>query len=209
MLFDTNHRLLSWRTESVGPWICLMSLTCHLQHTGAPHPTGSPKMRDDGTESSTLQWPGDLRTNVVADRRASIETERPMGVETDKDDGISVQSDVISCTESEREPVVKSERRGGGASGQAETGVGTDHDTKEEEPLENQLPEKAAQVFAPAVTILHSSPASPRESQELWEMESQKSPFLAPQGTAHHENQFYWEEDANPSTCRCTVHLCL
>lgn len=157
-------------------------------------------MGDDGTESSTLRWPGDLQTNVVTDRQASVETERP----TDKDDRKSVQSDVISCTESEREPIVKSERRGGGASEQAETGVATDLDKKEEEPLENQLPEKAAQVFAPAVTILHSSPASPRESQELWEMESQKSPFLVPQGTSHHETQFDWEEDTNPSTCRCT-----
>lgn len=169
-------------------------------------------MGDDGTESSTLQWPGDLKTNVATDRQASVETERPIGVETDKDEGISVQSDVISCTESEREPISNSERRGGGASEQAETGVVTDLDKKEEEPggeeEENQLPEKAAQVFAPAVTILHSSPASPRESQELWEMESQKSPFLVPQGTPRHGNQFYWEEDTNPSTCRCTVHLC-
>ncbi|TWW79868.1 transmembrane protein 79-like isoform X2 [Takifugu flavidus] len=154
-------------------------------------------MGDDGTESSTLRWPGDLRTNVATDRLASVET--------DKDDRTSVQSDVISCTESEREPIVKSERRGGGAREQAETGVGTDQDSKEEEPLENQLPEKAAQVFAPALTIPHSSPALTRESQELWEMESQKSPLLVPQGTPYHENQFNWEEDTNPSTfgCRC------
>lgn len=165
-------------------------------------------MGDDGTESSTLRWPGDLRTNVATDRQASVETERPMGGETDKDDRISVQSDVISCTESEREPTVKCERRGGGASEQAETGAVTDLDKKEEEPLENKLPEKAAQVFAPAVTVLHSSPTSPRENQELWEMESQKSPFLVPQGTSHYENQFDWEEATNPSTCRCTVHLC-
>lgn len=165
-------------------------------------------MGDDGTESSTLRWPGDLRTNVATDRQASVETERPMGVETNKDDRISVQSDVISCTESEREPIVKSERREGGDSEQAKTVV-TDHDTKEGEPLENQLPEKAAKVFAPAVTILHSSPTPPRESQELWEMESQKSPFLVPQGAPHHENQFHWEEDTNLSTCRCTVHLFL
>lgn len=186
-----------------------MSLTRHLQHTGAPHPTGSPKMGDDGTESSTLRWPGDLRTNVATDRHASVETEKPMGVGTDKDDRMSVQSDVISCTESEREPIVKSERRGGGAGEQAETGVVSGLDTKEEEPLENQLPEKAAQVFAPAVTVLHSSPVSPRESRELWEMESQKSPFLVPQGIPHHENQFDWEEDTDPSTRRCTVHHCL
>lgn len=157
-------------------------------------------MGDDGTESSTLRWPGDLRTNVATDRRGSVET--------DKDERMSAQSDVISCTESEREPIVKSERRGGGASEHAGTGGVSDLDRKEEEPLENQLPEKAAQVFAPAGTIFHSSPASRRESQELWEMESQKSPFLVPQGTPHHENQFDWEEDTNPSTCRCTLHHC-
>lgn len=162
-------------------------------------------MEDGSTEFSILQWPGDLRTNVETDRQARVETERQMGVETGKDDRISVRSDVISCTESERMLIVKREKRGGGASEQPETGLVTHK--KEEEPVENQLPGKAAQVFAPAATILHSSPSSPKESREFWEMELEKSLFLAPEGTPHHENHFDWEEDTNPSTCRCTVYL--
>lgn len=50
----------------------------------------------------------------------------------------------------------------------------------------NSLPKKAAQVFNPAVTILRSSsaPATPKDSEEYWrEMETPKSPFLAPHGT--------------------------
>uniref|UniRef100_A0A8C3ALJ0 Transmembrane protein 79b n=1 Tax=Cyclopterus lumpus TaxID=8103 RepID=A0A8C3ALJ0_CYCLU len=40
----------------------------------------------------------------------------------------------------------------------------------EAEPAENHLPEKAAQVFSPAVTVLHST-SSPRGSEAFWEME--------------------------------------
>lgn len=154
-------------------------------------------MEDGGTESSTLQCRGDLHAAVEAGREA--------GVKTAKDDRTSVRSDVVSCTESERELIVKSKRRrGGGANEQDETGLLTHLDKKEEDPVENQLPEKAAQVFAAELSILHSSPSSPMESQEVWEMESQKSPFLVPQGTPYCDNQFDWEEDKPPSTCRCT-----
>lgn len=152
-------------------------------------------MEDGGTESSTLQCRGDLHADVEAGREE--------GVKTAKDDRTSVRSDVVSCTESERELIVKSERRrGGGANEQDETVLLTGLNKKEEEPVENELPEQAAQVFAPALSILHSSPSSPMESQEVWEMESQKSPFLIPQGTPRCENQFDWEEDTPPSTCR-------
>lgn len=73
-----------------------------------------------------------------------------------------------------------------------------------EEPVENHLPEKAARVFSPAVTVLHSR-SLPRESEAFREMESEKSPFLGPQGGPqdynHHGYQYEWTEDTPPATC--------
>lgn len=140
-----------------------------------------------GAESSTLQWPGDLQT----------------GAQTAIGDRISVRSDV-SVTESQRELLVNSEKRGGGANDKTPV----THLEKEEEPVENQLPEKAAQVFTPAVTALRQSPSSPGENRELWEMESQKSPLLVPMPHNYHQYQFDCDEATPPSTCRHTV-VCL
>lgn len=149
-----------------------------------------------GTESSTLQWPGDLQT----------------GARTARDDRTSMRSDVVSVTESEREALVNSEKRSEGGANDKTT-LETHPEKKEEEPVENQLPEKAAQVFTPAVTVLRPSPSSPRENPELWEMESQKSPLLVPQGMPHNYNQqeyqFECDEATLPSTCTCTVLICL
>ncbi|XP_034409906.1 transmembrane protein 79 [Cyclopterus lumpus] len=77
----------------------------------------------------------------------------------------------------------------------------------EAEPAENHLPEKAAQVFSPAVTVLHST-SSPRGSEAFWEMESEKSPFLGSRGITQDYNQhgcqYEWAEDTPPSACgRC------
>lgn len=139
-----------------------------------------------GTESSSLQWPADLQTAAQTAAQAA------------KDDGTSVRSDV-SVTESERELLV---RRGGGATGK--TADGPHLEKEEEEPVENQLPAEAAQVFTPAVAVLHPSPSSPREIQEFWEMESQRSPLLVPQGMPHnynhHEYQFGYDQATPPST---------
>lgn len=152
-----------------------------------------------GTESSTLQWPGDLQTGAGTDRQT--------GAQTARDDRTSMRSDVVSVTESEREVLVNSEKRSEGGANDKNP------EKKEEEPVENQLPEKAAQVFTPAVTVLRPSPSSPRENPELWEMESQKSPLLVPQGMPHNYNQqeyqFECDEATLPSTCTCTVLICL
>ncbi|XP_076593716.1 transmembrane protein 79-like [Chaetodon auriga] len=148
------------------------------------------------TEPSTLQWPGDRQT----------------GGQTGKDDRTSVRSDIslreaVSWTESERELMAEGERRGGeGGEAGEEKGVGlmTHLEEEEEEPVENHLPEKAAQVFSPAVTVLHS-PSSARESEAFWEMGSEKSPFLGPRGVPqdynHHGHQYEWTEDTPPATC--------
>lgn len=163
------------------------------------------------TEASTLQWPGDRQTGRQTDGQTGGETDRQIsgekegqtGGQTAKDDRTSVWSDE-SCTESERELSANEKRRGGGAYTD-DTGAGTHLGNKEEEP-ENQLPEKAAQVFCPAVKSLHSSPSSPTDIQELWEMGSQKSPFLVPRDSSQFnqpESQFDWE--ASPgSTCTGT-----
>lgn len=77
--------------------------------------------------------------------------------------------------------------------------------TDQEEPTENHLPEKAAAVFSPAVTIL-PSPSSPRESEAFWEMESEKSPFIATRENHPDYNHggypYEWTEEAPPPKCR-------
>lgn len=79
--------------------------------------------------------------------------------------------------------------------------------TRLEEPTENHLPEKAAQVFSPAVTVLHS-PSSPRAAEAFWEVESEKSPFLGPQGIPQDYNQhgypYEWTEDTLAAKCGCS-----
>uniref|UniRef100_A0AAZ1X324 Transmembrane protein 79b n=1 Tax=Oreochromis aureus TaxID=47969 RepID=A0AAZ1X324_OREAU len=135
------------------------------------------------TEMSTLPWSADRQT----------------GGRTGKADRMSVRSGVSlpeasSRTESERELKAEVERRGGRAG--LDEGVEPREDKArvhllEEEPRENLLPEKAAQVFRPAMTALHS-PSSLRESGPLWEMESEKSPFLGPRGVPEDYNQHYY-----------------
>ncbi|XP_070768372.1 transmembrane protein 79 isoform X2 [Enoplosus armatus] len=169
--------------------------------------TGNTKMEDSGgmrrtkgedevvrsamMEPSTLPWPGDRQT----------------GGQTGKGDRMSVRSDISqreadSWTESERELMAEGERKGGAAG--EEEGVGLRTHLEEEEPVENHLPAKAAQVFSPAVTVLHS-PSSPRESEAFWEMESEKSPFLGPRGVPQdynqHGYQYEWTEDTPPALC--------
>ncbi|XP_030606370.1 transmembrane protein 79-like [Archocentrus centrarchus] len=133
-------------------------------------------VRSAMTEASTLPWSADRQT----------------GGWTGKVDRMSVRSgmslpEVSSCTESERELKAEGERRGGRVS--LNEGVGLSEDKiighlMEEEPGENLLPEKAAQVFSPAVNALHS-PSSLRN----WELESEKSPFLGPRGVPEDYNQ--------------------
>lgn len=152
-----------------------------------------------GTESSTLQWSGDLQR--------AAETDRETAAETAKDDRTSVRSDVASVTESERELLVNSEKsRGGGANDKTALVAPLE---KEEEPGENQLPENAAQVFTPAGSALCPSPSSARENREFWEMESQNGPLLVPQGMAHnykhHQYQFECDEATPSTTCTCML----
>ncbi|KAG7218829.1 hypothetical protein INR49_019671, partial [Caranx melampygus] len=151
-------------------------------------------IRSSTLEPSTLPWPGDRQT----------------GGQTGKGDRVSVRSsEAASWTESERELLAESK---GGVKGGADDAEGVELIDKwvglkthlEEDPAENHLPEKAAQVFSPAVTVL-PSPSSPRETEVFWEMESEKSPFLGPrvipQDYNQHGYQFEWTENTPPARC--------
>lgn len=146
------------------------------------------------TEASTLQWPGD----------------RQAGGQTGKGDGASVRSDgslreAASWTESERGLMAERERKGGGGASEEEgPALGTHLAEEVEELEENQLPEKAAQVFSPAVTVL-PSPSSPRGSEAFWESESERGPFLAsgaPQDYNQHGYQYEWATERPPASCK-------
>ncbi|XP_014867031.1 PREDICTED: transmembrane protein 79 [Poecilia mexicana] len=103
-------------------------------------------------------------------------------------DGVITRSDASSWTESERGR--RMERAGL---------IGEERGRLEE----NQLPEKAAQVFSPAVTVL-PSPAASRDTEAFWEMESERSPFLSPRQVDYNQHgyQFDFPEDTPPSTCK-------
>lgn len=195
-----------------------MSLLTDDRPEDAQHLTRSTKMGDCGgmktrqangeeemvrsamLEPSTLQWPAERHTDG-----------QTVG-QTGKGDRMSVRSDTslreaASWTESQRELMAVGERGGGGGGTGADEGAGLRTHLEEDEPAENHLPEKAAQVFSPAVTVINS-PSSPRESEAFWEMESEKSPFLghrgAPMDYNQHGYQYEWTEDTRPATCKYT-----
>ncbi|XP_066538489.1 transmembrane protein 79 [Hoplias malabaricus] len=135
-------------------------------------------------EPSTLQWPGD-KTNQpdsMGDKAGSdLKLDRS---ESDvAAEEASVRSDCtsvrggVSRTESERE-LEEKER--------LEQKAKEAHLEIEVEDL-NSLPEKAAGVFGPSVTVLRSvsMPDPPRQNKDLWEdpENTEKSPFLGIQGT--------------------------
>ncbi|XP_067366556.1 transmembrane protein 79-like isoform X2 [Channa argus] len=134
-------------------------------------------------EPSTLQWPGEKQT----------------GGQTAKGNRTSLRScEAASWTESERALTAE-----GGRGAEVEGEV-LGSSTHLEESVENHLPEKAAQVFSPAVDAL-SSPSSQRQSEAMWEMQSEKSPFLSPRGLPQdfnqHDYQFDWTEGTPPTRC--------
>lgn len=111
------------------------------------------------------------------------------------------RADAASVTLGQRGALLSSEERPEGGASHA---TAPPAHLRREEPVENQLPERAAQVFAPA-PARGPAVSSPTEKQELWEMESQKSPLLLPQATAHsyHQQGFglAGDEAPPPSTC--------
>ena len=85
-------------------------------------------------------------------------------------------------------------------------GVGLRPHLKEEEEVEtgeNHLPEKAAQVFSPALTILPSSPTTPRDAEAFWEMESEKSPFMGSHGVDYNQHGYEYKYTEKRPSARC------
>lgn len=154
-----------------------------------PREDGEEVKRSSMMEPSTLWWPED--------------TEGQARGQISKGDRVSVRSDVSlretsSWTESER--ALKAERGGGGK----DVGAGLTGEEKEHLEMEagqNRLPEKAAQVFSPAVTVL----SSPRDTEAFWEGESERSPFLGPPEVDYNQHGYQYEFEENPpSSCKYT-----
>ncbi|CAN9514404.1 unnamed protein product [Ophioblennius macclurei] len=114
-----------------------------------------------------------------------------------KGDRMSMRSDaslhMSSWTESERElKVARVEVEGGGQEAEHPTHL-------QEEQGGNYLPEKAAQVFSPAVANL-PSPTIATLGEAYWE--SEKSPFLSPHDYGQHGYQGEWPDDGGkPMPC--------
>lgn len=145
-------------------------------------------------EPSTLQWSRDR------------EADGPTGKQTGKGDRMSLRSGAASCTESERGLMAEGGGMGGGAGEKkgaelGDDGAGSNIDL--EEPVANHLPEKAAQVFSPAVNVF-PSPSTCRDSDAFWEMQSEKSPFLGPKGLSQDYNQHNFQYDTRPGKCKYT-----
>ncbi|XP_034466639.1 uncharacterized protein tmem79b isoform X2 [Hippoglossus hippoglossus] len=158
------------------------------------------------TESSTLQWPGDRQ--IVGQTGGKMGEGQTCGQngegQTGKGDRMSVRSsEQTSWTESER-VLMADGGKGEGMGSVGEWEGLTTYLDKEVEPTENHLPEKAAQVFSPAVTVLPSL-SSPRQSEAFWDMESERSPFLGPRGASQdynqHDCQYEWTKDTPPARC--------
>lgn len=163
-------------------------------------------------EPSTLPWPGDRRTGEQAGEQtgeqAGGQTGKQTGEQvsgqadgqtvgqtdrqTGKSDRVSVKSGEASWTESEKELMAE---EGGGLTVK---GAGRD------EPVENHLPEKAAQVFSPAVKVV-TSPSSRRGSEAFWETQSEKGSFLGRQDPSkdynQHGIQYNWTKGPPPAKC--------
>ncbi|KAM4601437.1 transmembrane protein 79 isoform 2-T2 [Polymixia lowei] len=174
-------------------------------------------------EPSTLQWPGDRERDGEKNKenRDIVRNRESVGgVEERKGDGSegerrSLRSECVSLrgaesrTESERELRAGAEkrRRGDGwlqmEREPEEPGMRRRGEKELEE--ENLLPDKAAQVFSPAVTILHSAslPASPRETDAFWDMETEKSPFLGPHEPSEVDYYHDWPLEGGGSKCGC------
>ncbi|XP_062320900.1 transmembrane protein 79 [Osmerus eperlanus] len=146
-------------------------------------------------EPATLQWREDRDSEKGRDNGSEVTEKENAGGEGECR---SVRSECLSLhggesrTESELgggsekarapESWLETEMpRKRGVKGQLEIDV----EDEEGEGGMNSLPAKAAQVFNPAITILHSSsdPVSPRESETFWNAETTKTPFLGPHGT--------------------------
>lgn len=167
----------------------------------AEEDSGGWKRREGVEEGSTLLWSGDRQTGGQVQQQDVGET------------GDRSDCEEASRTESQRELMVGGEKR---RPGQEEAGLMRKNLQEEEELMkrhleeegENFLPQKASQVFSPAVSVLHSTSLPRRDSEAFWEMESDKSPFLDHQETTQDHQHFQhgyqpeWDEDTPNQRCK-------
>ncbi|XP_041741037.1 transmembrane protein 79-like [Coregonus clupeaformis] len=173
-------------------------------------------------EPTTLQWPGDRGVEKTTKKgRALTEKEDKGRGKGDDPEGErrSVRSMCTSLqegesrTESERGLGLGAERMGEEwmemerevqDPGLCKRGKKVQVEIEVEDGM-NSLPEKAAQVFNPSVTILHSSsaPTSPREREASWVVDAEKSPLLVPHGTPPDGYYHHWPVEGGSSKCGC------
>ncbi|XP_071239953.1 uncharacterized protein [Salvelinus alpinus] len=153
-------------------------------------------------EPTTLRWPGDRDVETTTKNRSALTAKEDKG-RGKRDDPEGERRRVYSmCTslhegesqmESERGLDLGAERmrmeeewmgREVQHPGLCKRGEKVQVEIEVEDGM-NSLPEKAAQVFNPSVTILHSSsaPTSPRDREVFWDVDAEKSLLLIPQGT--------------------------
>ncbi|XP_055760323.1 transmembrane protein 79-like [Salvelinus fontinalis] len=172
-------------------------------------------------EPTTLQWPGDRDVETTTKNRSALTAKEDKG-RGKRDDPEGERRRVYSmCTSlHEGESQMESERGldlGAERMRMEEEWVGREVQHPElckrgekvqveiEEDGMNSLPEKAAQVFNPSITILHSSsaPTSPRDREVFWDVDAEKSLLLIPQGTPPDGYYHDWPVERGSSKCGC------
>ncbi|XP_038849120.1 transmembrane protein 79-like [Salvelinus namaycush] len=173
-------------------------------------------------EPTTLQWPGDRDVEKATKNGSALTVKEDKGRGKGDDPEGERRSVHSMCTS----------LQGGGSrmEGERGLGLGVERMRTGEEWMErevqhpglcksgkkvqveievedgmNSLPEKAAQVFNPSVTILHSSsaPTSPREREAFWDVDAEKSLLLVPQGTPPDGYYHDWPVEGGSSKCGC------
>uniref|UniRef100_A0A4W5NIS8 Transmembrane protein 79b n=1 Tax=Hucho hucho TaxID=62062 RepID=A0A4W5NIS8_9TELE len=171
-------------------------------------------------EPTTLQWPGDRDVEKTTKNRSALTVKEDKGRGKGDDPEGERRSVHSMCT--------SLQEGGSGIESKRGLGLGVERMRTEEEWMErevqhpglckrgkkvqvevedgmNSMPEKAAQVFNPSVTILHSSstPTSPREREAFWDVNAEKSLHLVPQGTPPDGYYHDWPMEGGSSKCGC------
>ncbi|XP_035286594.1 transmembrane protein 79-like [Anguilla anguilla] len=169
-------------------------------------------------EPSTLQWPGDKEIRKEGAKLGLTRQKCRAG------EGIGSQVEggkgsAESMSSSRRGPGSRTESELGGRGSRMEgrwaevekakeaeaNGKGPlDHFMIDERDSANWMPEKAAQVFSPNVTILRPSMKykDAAESAAFRAGEIEKNPLLSPQGTPP-DAYYDWSTNSNTSKCSC------
>ncbi|XP_036801054.1 uncharacterized protein tmem79b isoform X2 [Oncorhynchus mykiss] len=169
-------------------------------------------------EPTTLQWPGDRDVEKATKNGSALTVKEDTGRGKGDDPEGERRSVHSMCTslqeggsrmESERRQGLGVERMRMGEEwmerevqhpGLCKRGKKVQVEIEVEDGM-NSLPEKAAQVFNPSVTILHSSsaPTSPREREPFWDVDAEKNLLLVPQGTPHDGYYHDWPVEGGSS----------